>query len=164
MSKRLFKDFLVGLSGVKVINLQLEHVYGEFDSKEKFISTLIFRMSNDHKIIEFTKGDQKRDFIYVDDVVDAYMCVLNNSNTIDQFSDFEIGTGISVSIKDFVMEIHSLLKSKSILQFGVIPSRNNEIDESYARNRGIREFGWKPKFDILSSLKKIMKEEYNENI
>lgn len=163
-SKRIFKDYLSTLTDIKVVNLVLEHVFGEFDKREKFISSVISSLCQNLNYINLTKGVQKRDFIYVDDVVSAYSTILDNFEGLSQFSDFEVGTGSSVSIKEFVTTLRDLLHSKTELKFGSVPERVNEILESQADLTGLKRLGWSHQFDVSRAIKKIMIEEYEKVI
>jgi nucleoside-diphosphate-sugar epimerase len=147
-TKKILKDYLKLLLDVKIINLQLEHLYGENDSKEKFFPMLIEKLLKNIVEIELTDGCQKRDFIYVEDVVEAYMIVLKNRDKLDQFSEFEVGTGVSIPLKDFVIKVRSILNSDSNFLFGAIPTRPNEIEDSKASNQSLVNLGWKTNSDI----------------
>jgi nucleoside-diphosphate-sugar epimerase len=146
-TKRIFKDFTKSLSRIKIINMQLEHVYGENDSKDKFIPYIIEKMILNENNIELTEGSQKRDFIYVEDVVEAYLIALKNIYNFNQFTEFEVGSGNSISIKDFLNGIHEYLCSESNLLFGALPNRVNEIMDSKANNKSLLELGWMPQQD-----------------
>ncbi len=156
ISKKIFKDYLKTIDKFQVINLQLEHIYGENDSKDKFIPSLIDKLHNKEKFIELTEGTQKRDFIYVKDVVDAYMILLSSKNLLNQYSEFEVGSGISIPIKDFVIDVHKIMNSKSELLFGALPLRKDEIMDSVADLTQLERLGWEPKFSNLTSVKKMV--------
>jgi len=117
---------------VKFINMKLEHMYGEKDDDSKFIPFLIESIL-EGKGIRITKGEQKRDFIYVHDVVDAYLKVLDNlGNFNDNFIEFEIGTGNSISLRDLLSKIEEEINKKANIKWGAIPYRKNEIFDSKA--------------------------------
>lgn len=156
ISKRIFKEYLRSINELQIINLQLEHVYGENDSKGKFFPFIIDQLRTNVSEISLTDGRHKRDFIYVDDVVNAYIIVLQNKYKLNQYSDFEVGTGVSMSVRAFVEKIHFMLDSKSRLLFGAIPSRSDEILDSKANNLNLINLGWNIKFDMNSALKKII--------
>ncbi|RTY83457.1 NAD-dependent epimerase/dehydratase family protein [Flavobacterium sp. LS1P28] len=156
MSKNIFTDYLKSLSGIQVFNLQLEHIYGEFDSKTKFITSVMGKILVNEKSIKLTEGSQKRDFIYVLDVVDAYLVVLANKQVLGQYTEFEVGTGSSISVKDFVSKIHQIMDSKSDLLFGALVGRINEIKDSKANNLNLCKLGWKPKFTYETAIKRIV--------
>jgi nucleoside-diphosphate-sugar epimerase len=162
MSKKIFKEYLKSLSDMRVFNLQLEHIYGEFDSNTKFITSLMERMFINEKSIELTEGSQKRDFIYVSDVVDAYMVVLANVQVLGRYVEFEVGTGTSMAVKDFVSKIHHITGSKSDLLFGALPSKVNEIQDSKANNLNLRNLGWNVKFTAETAIKKTVILEKNK--
>jgi len=155
-TKKIFKQYLKSLTGIQIINLQLEHVFGENDSKDKFIPFLIESMKTNMNEIALTEGIHKRDFIYVDDVVDAYMVVLSKSKYLKQFSEFEVGTGVSIQIKDFVIRAHQILNSKSNLLFGALPTRYDEISDSKANNLDLINLGFIPKTTIEVGINKII--------
>jgi nucleoside-diphosphate-sugar epimerase len=155
-SKIFFKNYLKTLSGIKVANLQLEHVFGEQDSKGKFVTFLLESMLSNQVFINLTEGTQKRDFIYVSDVVDAYMTIINSKNNLDQFNDYEVGNGKSISVKYFVKLIHKITKSKSKLLFGTIETRIDEIQDSKANNLNLIKLGWKPKINLELAITKMV--------
>jgi nucleoside-diphosphate-sugar epimerase len=155
-TKKIFKQYLKSLTSIQVINLQLEHVFGENDSKDKFIPFLIESMKNNINEISLTEGIHKRDFIYVNDVVDAYMLVLSKSKYLKQFSEFEVGTGVSMEIRDFVIRAHQILNSKTNLLFGSLPTRDDEISDSKANNLDLINLGFIPKTTIDVGISNII--------
>jgi nucleoside-diphosphate-sugar epimerase len=155
-SKFFFKGYLKSLLHLQVFNLQLEHVFGEFDSKGKFVTFLLESMLSNQKSIKLTKGSQKRDFIYVSDVVDAYMIVLKSKHILENYKEFEVGRGFSITVKEFVSKIHSIIGSKSDLLFGALETRHDEIQDSKANNLDLCSLGWKPKFTIDMAIKRIL--------
>ena len=142
---------------VKFINMRLEHMYGEKDDYNKFIPFLIKNILED-KEIKATEGVQKRDFIYVKDVVDAYLKVLDNLVKLDEgFIEFEIGTGKSISLRDLVSKMEEEINKKVNIKWGAIPYRKNEIFDSKADIKKSKQYlGWFPKYDINSGLKKTI--------
>ncbi len=155
-SKKVFKEYLKSLSDIQVFTLQLEHIFGEFDSKGKFFTFLLDSMLSNQESIELTTGTQKRDFIYVSDVVDAYVTVLNNRNSLKNYEEFEVGRGVSISVREFVSIIHKISGSKSKLLFGALETRSDEIQYSKANNSNLHLLGWKPNFTIEMAIKRIL--------
>jgi len=142
---------------VKFINMKLEHMYGEKDEYSKFIPFLI-KSILEGKEIKATNGEQKRDFIYVQDVADAYLKVLDNLRNLDEgFIEFEIGTGSSISLRDLLSKIKEVINKKVNIKWGGIPNRKNEIFDSKADIRRVKQYlEWSPKYDIKSGLKKTV--------
>ena len=144
---------------VKFINIKLEHMYGEKDGDSKFIPFLIKNIL-EGKEIRLTNGEQKRDFIYVHDVVDAYLMVLDNlGNLDDNFIEFEIGTGNSISLRDLLNKIEEVINKKANIniKWGAIPYKKNEIFDSKANIEKAKNIlGWYPKYDISNGLKRTI--------
>ena len=79
------------------------------------------------------------------------------SNNINDVSPFEIGTGVSVSVYDFIREIKNQLDSTSNLNFGALPYRENEIMDSKADLTKIQSlFQWTPEVDFKVGIKKLL--------
>tara|TARA_B100001057_G_C22741228_1_gene907839 strand:+ start:445 stop:1320 length:876 start_codon:yes stop_codon:yes gene_type:complete len=155
-SKKIFKKYLKSIKDIQIFTLQLEHIFGEFDSKGKFFTFLVESMLNNQKFIKLTLGTQKRDFIYVSDVVDAYLTVLNNRKSLKNYEEFEVGRGFSISVREFVSIIHKVIGSKSKLLFGAIETRLDEIQDSKANNLALYSLGWKPNFTLEMAIKRIL--------
>lgn len=148
---------------IKIINFVLEHIYGDNDNPQKFVPTIIDKIAvKKLESVNVTNGDQKRDFIFVDDVADAYLAALNyglRSNF--RYRQFDVGTGQAISIKEFLTTVKRISKSDTVINFGAIPYRDDEIMLSEADNIDLLELGWRPKFTVEEGIKEIMRREQN---
>jgi CDP-paratose synthetase len=164
LSKKHFVDWLKQHSeGVKIINLRLEHMYGTKDDDRKFVSWVLSQLKSDVSEIKLTSGEQKRDFIFIDDVVSAFLTVLEKRETLPKFSEFDVGTGQLTSIRKFVEKIAFLYrktnpKSKTKLLFGAIPYRKGEAMSVYVDISNLKKIGWQPKIFLDDGLSKIIQE------
>ena len=136
LSKKSFELWLKQYSkNIKIANLMLEHVYGDNDNADKFIETMISKIAIEKiDAIDLSLGTQKRDFIYVDDVCEIYIKVIKEMFAMKncEYRNIEIGTGHSITIREFVETIKRIANSPTKLNFGVIPTRTNEILDSKA--------------------------------
>lgn len=139
---------------IEFINMRLEHFYGSGDDNSKFTSFVINKCIANEDILQLTPGEQKRDFIYIDDVVSAYMIVLEkaNINKNKWFDEYDVGSGDSVTIKEFVQTVHRLTNSKIELNFGALPYRKGEIMSSSAEVKGLLDLGWGCKYNLEEGL------------
>jgi nucleoside-diphosphate-sugar epimerase len=153
-SKRALHLWLDQLRSLTVINLFLEHIYGPGDSKDKFIPTLLKELSSFSKEeIALSLGDQIRDFIYIDDAANAFIAAINFGLTADQDTyNFEVGTGVGTSIKEFATRLKSLTGSERVLAFGKLPYRENEIKSSIADVKSNKLLLWSAKIDLDQGL------------
>lgn len=159
-SKKYLLDYLFEFKNViKVVNMRLEHIYGENDSENKFVTTVLKQLIQNDKEILLSEGQQKRDFIYIEDVVSAYNKVLINNEKLSDFTEFGIGRGESITVRQFVELLRDIIQSKSELKFGALPKRKGEIQDSVADVKGLSAFGWKPTFVLKSALRQMVEIE-----
>jgi len=144
----------------QVLNLQLEHLYGPGDSLLKFIPSLIDSLLQNKEIIDLTKGEQVRDFIYVDDVVAAVIAVVNHENKslLDnkRFVQLELGTGFGTTIAQIANLLHELTGSNSKLEFGKVAYREDEIMTSISDGSFQKVFDWAPEYNIHKGFAKYL--------
>lgn len=139
---------------IEFINMRLEHFYGPGDDDSKFTSYVINNCISNSAMLKLTLGEQSRDFIYIDDVVTAYLAVLNRTNQLDNwFFEYDVGSGSSVTIRKFVEMAHRITKSTIDLDFGAVPYRVDEVMNSKANITELKNLGWSCKFDLEQGLK-----------
>jgi CDP-paratose synthetase len=165
LSKHQFTEWLKQLSEkIQCINFRIEHIYGPKDDKTKFVPWLLDQMINSREEIKLTLGLQKRDFVYIDDVVSAYMLLLNQTGTLPIWNEFDVGTNQLVTIKEFILSLQTIVKiSLNInvegrLNFGAIPYRAREIMEPVVNNFALVQAGWQPKMTLTDGLQEVLKE------
>jgi len=162
LSKKQFKNWLEYYSDKMVcVNVSLEHFYGAFDDRTKFVTFILQNLMEEKESIALTWGEQERDFIYIDDVVNAFMKIIIHSTNVKLgFYDYEIGSGKNIKIKDFIILMADLLNNKiTKLNFGVIPYRENEVMESHVNLNAIKTLGWLPITDIEKGLNLTINKE-----
>lgn len=136
LTKKYFLDWLQHHSDlIHVVNMRLEHIYGPFDSPNKFIPTMVREIGVEQvKEFAMTSGEQLRDFIYLTDAAEAFMLVLDNAANLKDpgYDYFEIGTGGATSIKDLASLVKRLSDSPTVIRPGELPQRADEILASVA--------------------------------
>jgi len=140
-------------SKCKVANMKVFHMFGEHDAPSKFIPFLIYKIKNNEPILDLTPGTQTRDFIYIKDVVTSFECILNSFSVLKEYQEFEVGTGVSYTVKELALLIKEITNSKTQLNFGGIPFRKGEIMESECNIFSLKDLGWEPSFNLQSALK-----------
>lgn len=136
-------------------------MYGPHDGNEKFITHLIKTMLNTRESIPLTLGEQVRDFIYIEDVVDAIEKVIENRTFFPNYKEIELGSGTGQKIKEVVELIARITKSKNELAFGAIDYRENEQMYSCADISVLRKIGWSPKFSLEQGLAMMLNKEFS---
>lgn len=151
LSKKSLLRWLDNLSRkIQVVNLVLEHLYGEDDNKDKFIESMITQIAiNKVSSVDLTHGHQRRDYIYIADAIDAYLKIIDFTfKDNSRYTTFNVGTGITHEIRYFVTQIKKLSNSPTTLNFGAISYRCDEIMESKADISELQNICFSPKFSI----------------
>lgn len=141
------------------INVRLEHLFGPRDNDNKFTISIIKQMLNNTAEIKLTPGEQQRDFIFIDDAVNAYMKIIDTKIIMSSnkgFLEFELGSGTQSTIKDFVTIAYQETNSKSELKFGNIPYRDHELMSSKADISELKKLGWVNQTSLKDGIKKII--------
>lgn len=159
LSKHQFKEWLkVYADRTTSVNVALEHFYGPFDDESKFVTFIIRSLIDRVEQIDLTRGDQKRDFIHIDDVVAAFLTIIANSGRLgDGFHHYEIGTARTIAIRDFV-ELARRYADNTVtkLNFGALPYRQNEVMESRVDITEIERLGWAPQIPLEEGLRRTI--------
>lgn len=142
----------------KYIELKLEHFYGAFDGDDKFTSMVIRRCLSNQPV-KLTSGLQQRDFLYIKDLLTAFDCIISNVNNFPKFHSIEVGSGEATSIREYVETVKNITKSNSIIEFGVVKERVNELMYSSADIAELEKIGWKREFSLVDALTEIIEEE-----
>jgi UDP-glucose 4-epimerase len=106
------------LYGVETVSLRYFNVYGprqRFDLQCAYggaITIFTSRLLRNMPPIVFGDGEQTRDFVYVEDVVEANMLALNSEAAVGEA--FNIGTGVSVSVNRVAEALKELMNKKEL--------------------------------------------------
>ncbi len=134
--------------------LRLFNFFGKNMSPKFFIPQMINTLRNNEQF-EMTKGEQKRDFLYLDDVILAIILAARHPATNEIFN---VCSGEAVALKDLVLEIKHKLNSQSEIIFGALPYRDNEVWNMVGNNAKITEkLGFKPQYNLASGIEQMLK-------
>ncbi len=163
LSKRQFREWLEQFADRMVCaNVALEHFYGPHDDATKFVSFIMQRLRMPGpQVIDLTPGEQKRDFVYIDDVVDAFERILETaSSQSNGYRAYEVGTGRTVSLKHFMKLAQETAGNReATLGFGNLPYRPNEVMESRVNLAALEAIGWKPRVTLEEGLRRMVEAE-----
>lgn len=145
-------------SQTSFINIELQHMYGPGEDGSRIISHIINSCLQNEPTLALTEGQQQRDFIYIDDVVSAILKLLEHhvKTGFQPYSSYELGSGQAISLRYIAQKIHLLCKSKTVLNFGAVPYRSNELMFAQANIIKLKKLGWQPTTSLLDGLKQTI--------
>tara|TARA_B100001109_G_scaffold10510_1_gene7937 strand:+ start:74 stop:574 length:501 start_codon:yes stop_codon:yes gene_type:complete len=138
--------------------------YGPYHYPEKLIPATILNALNGSKINIYGRGDQIRDWLYVDDHASALLDVIINSSNGETYNIGGNNEKTNIEVVETICEILeelSPIKPKSINRYCDLITyvedrpghdRRYAIDSSKIQN----ELGWKPKENFESGLRKTV--------
>ena len=133
--------------------LRLYLVYGPKQDVNRFLPTIINGCLKNKKFT-ISKGDQLRDFLYVDDAVEAIIKSLINKNTRGQI--INLGSGKPKLIKNVIEKVKKISKGGKP-QYGMFKLRKFDIQKLYPSIVKVKNtINWKPKTSFDKGLKKTI--------
>lgn len=135
--------------GSRCITFRIFAPYGPGDHKRRLIPCIIESFLKKQRP-RMTSGKQRWDFIYVDDIVDAYLSLLNVPGLPLRHEIFNIGTGVAISVREIGEQLKKIINTNVEPEWSAVEHRKNEVwfisaDISKAK----RLLGWTPKTQIL---------------
>jgi UDP-glucose 4-epimerase len=146
---------------IRFIILRTSNVYG-FNSKNNrgYLLNLIKKIINNNKITFYNSGKQLRDYIYIDDYVNALYKITTKKNVTPGI--FNLSYGKSYSYLDLFKKIKKILKVKfkkhSISNYNLIKNNNKLDNRFYVSNSDYfkKKFNWKPSYSIENGIESII--------
>ncbi len=137
------------LYGLPSIGLRYFNVYGPREpSKGKYapVIGLFKRQSKNNEFMTIVApGTQRRDFTYIEDVVEANILAMKSSTVDIPFKIYNVGTGKNYSM----IEIAEMVGGKR----DIIPPRPAEVQETLADiEETIKDLGWNPKHNLKDKI------------
>lgn len=101
-----------------------------------------------------SKGEQLRDFCYVEDTVDAIFLALASDSVDGEV--INVGSGTPVTIRSLIDLVHSIV-GKGRPEFGLVKYRSNENMELVADTKKIQEkLKWRPEVSLEVGLRRTI--------
>jgi nucleoside-diphosphate-sugar epimerase len=139
---------------VKSVIVRPFNIYGKGQHDNFLIPSIIKQAKSG--IIHLNDSKPRRDYIHTDDVVSAYLKIID-SHDLD-FEVFNIGYGQSYSIKEITKTVNNLFDNKLEVDFSEL-KRPNEVPDTRADiNKAKKMLLWEPKVSLVDGIKKCLDE------
>ncbi len=131
-----------------------------FDQKNShFLTSLINRsiklkLRKKKKFVVWGNGEPKREVIYQEDV--ALACVYFMKKKVLKHDVINIGTGFELKIKDYIKLIFKMIEPKHKFKIIYDKKKPNGIKRKILNSSVANNYGWKPKFSLIDSIKKTI--------
>lgn len=146
------------LYGLPVTCVRLFNIFGFQNSKDSYsgvITKFIDRVKDDKNPVIFGDGDQIRDFIYVNDVINIISETIENKGTIGEV--LNVGTGNPTKIVNLSEAIIKIFDKKLMPEF--TSPKIGDIRESYADITKMKNMlGYEPKYSLEQGLICLIKD------
>lgn len=140
-------------NGVVLIEPRYFSLYGPDDCEDTMIINCINKMLHNEPC-NLTLGIQKWDFLYIDDAIRALVLLIKKDVNSGIYN---FGSGDCRQLKDFVIQIKSMLKSDSELNFGAIPYPETGMVSIYpCVNKLKQKINWEPKVSFEKGISIIV--------
>lgn len=129
--------------------LRLSNVYGPRQRKYIIYDILLKLMKNPNKLEVLGTGLEERDFIFVDDVVYAFLLIADNPETNGIV--YNVGTGVSTSIEKLVKLILQITNLKPEVSYTQISWKGN-IEKITLNVERIKKLGFRNAYSLEDGL------------
>jgi nucleoside-diphosphate-sugar epimerase len=121
----VFGGILASQLGVPFVTLRLFGAYGPHESPERLMPYLIRHLEKDSPV-DLTPGGQVRDFLFEDDVADAFIAAAT-SEKIRLYNSYNVCSSVPVRIREVGERIADEMgKPRDLLRWGARPYRGDE--------------------------------------
>lgn len=136
------------LYGLDVAVLRPFTVYGPGQTSRMAIPTFTHLIDKEKEVTVYGEGTIKRDYVYVEDVVDGIVKSLEISHG---YSEYNIGSGESLSTMDLITILENKLGKKVKIKF--IPLPEGEAQDNCANiDKAKSKFGYSPKVSFETGI------------
>jgi UDP-glucuronate 4-epimerase len=164
------------LYNLPTTGLRFFTVYGPWDRPDMALQKFTKSILNGKKIKVFNNGNHKRDFTYIDDIVEGIIRVIDKpatphpiispskpSSSSAPWRIYNIGNNSPVNLLDYIEALEKSLDIEAIKEF--LPLQPGDVVDTYADiSELIEDFNYKPKVSVeegIANYSKWYKSYYN---
>lgn len=138
-----------------VVVIRSNNIYGPGQYPEKVLPKFIFQLMDNQPLTIQGSGKQLRSFLYVEDAVDAILCVLFQGEIGEIYN---ISSVDELSILTLAEKLVSTLKPGQNLQDSItyIEDRNFNDKRYWIESEPLKKLGWKQQWNIEQGLKETI--------
>lgn len=135
---------------LRIATMRLYSVYGPWEEPKRLVPALICNGLSG-KFPPLTNPATARDYIFVEDVIDAYILAAEKISH-GKGDIFNVGTGIQTTIQQLITVSDNLFPNRGIPNWGSMEGRNWDTDVWVSDPTKLKNLGWKPKIPLKEGL------------
>ena len=143
------------LYGVNVAAMRFFSVYGKHEEAKagyaNLVSQFLWAMRKKQQPEIYGDGEQRRDFVYAMDVVDA----LVRASSTKGFEVFNVGTGINYSLNEMVDMLNDELGTSIKPKYVAMPVKNYVMETKADTSKAEKKLGFKAKTTLKEGIRLI---------
>lgn len=150
------------LFNLRTTGLRFFTVYGPWGRPDMAYFTFTKNIIENKPIKVFNHGEMKRDFTYIDDIVEGIIRLLNHqdkefnqSSSKIPYKVYNIGNHKPVPLMDFIGVLEKLIGKKAVIEY--LPMQPGDMKETYADIEDLHaDVGFNPSTSINEGLPKFV--------
>ncbi len=143
--------------GFPAVNLRLYSVYGPLEDTSRLLPTLL-REALSGRLPPLVDPRTSRDFVYVDDVCEAFVLAATRMHPGLHGESLNIGTGVRTTIGDLVEQTRETFHLEVEPQFDTMKGRAWDLPDWYSDpTKARREIGWSARTALKDGLVSMSK-------
>jgi nucleoside-diphosphate-sugar epimerase len=156
-------DFYIQTSNLIFTTIKLNDTFGPNDTRNK-VFNLWSKISKSGEVLEMSAGEQIIDISYIDDVVDAYISLVNHLDSSDKnkFKNktFAVKSAERMSLKELSKVFEEATNTKLNIVWGGREYRDREVMIPWEHGKVVP--GWRPKYSLKEAIIKTMENINND--
>lgn len=139
---------------ITTVSLKVFETYGEND-KRKRVLNLLLKNYKQQKTLKITPGNQFLDYVHILELCDLLKMICRDiyKNKLNGFNTYTVSSKKPLKLRLLVKKLNEVLDKNLKVKIGAKKYRKNEAMKPIKKINNYP--GWKPKIDLIKTLKKI---------
>ncbi len=145
------------LHGVNVSAMRFFSVYGRHEeAKQKYanlVTQFFWAMRKGEQPVIYGDGEQRRDFVHVDDVVDALLL----ASSAKGFNVFNVGTGKNYSLNELIEKLNKAMGTSIRAKYVGMPVKNYVMETLADTSKSEKMLSFRARISLDEGISKVVR-------
>jgi len=154
-SATMFCRYTAQSQNMHLPTLRLYSVYGPYEEPSRLIPKLVVN-GLQGKLPPMANPEVARDYVYVDDVSDAYLLAATRPGQ-EPGAIYNVGTGVQTSLREVVEVARRVMDIAAVPEWGSMPDRAWDTDAWVSNSQAIQNaLGWRPRYTFETGFRQMV--------